>query len=90
MVGKSIIVYPVKDGDNFWLPSMEMVDKNFKCFWWDTSTECWIFSFKAVVGSPSLGNCGLKYEHQKDVAKRLVDRGFTSFLPYLSPLHYHE
>jgi len=93
--GNFIRPYALKEGDRYRLPVYRMVDRYFRCWWWDSIKRCWEFKFNIVIGTPGLDDddyiidkpVGFNQDSQsvvyhKDAALELIAKGITHFIPY--------
>jgi hypothetical protein len=93
--GKFTKPYALQGGNRFRLPIYRMVDKHFRCWWWDAQNKFWEFKFRIMIGTPALDDedyiidepIGFDGDSQsvvyhKDAALELIAKGITHFIPH--------
>jgi len=94
--GKAIKPYALYEGGKFRLPTIKMVDKHMRCWWWNSNKNYWKFEFRVIIGTGALDedDCiidkpvGFDMDSQsqvyhKDSAIKLISKGITHFIPYI-------
>jgi hypothetical protein len=97
--GKFIKPYALQDGDKFRLPNMKLLDKNSRCWWWNSIDKCWKYEFRIMIGCLALDEedyiigpyerrgfdtDSQSWEYRNDAALRLIEKGITHFIPYIA------
>lgn len=94
--GKIIKPYALYEGGKFKLPTHNMLDEHFRCWWWNSNKNHWKFEFRLAIGTSALDedDCiidkpiGFDMDSQsqvyhKDSAIKLIGKGITHFIPYI-------
>lgn len=87
---------PLQEGDKFRLPTLKMLDEDFRCWWWNSFDKCWEYKFRIMIGTPALDEndyiidkpigfdkCSQRQIYHKDSALKLIAKGITHFIPYI-------
>jgi hypothetical protein len=96
--GKCIKPYAIQEGNKFRLPTINMLDKHFRCWWWNSIDMYWKYEFRIMIGTPALDENDYIIEpyeklgfdtdsqswlYNNSSALRLIDKGITHFIPYI-------
>lgn len=94
--GKIIKPYAIKEANKFRLPTINLVDKHMRCWWWNSNKNYWKFEFRIIIGTTALDEddyiidkpVGFDMDSQsrvyhKDAALKLINKGITHFIPYI-------
>ena len=93
--GKVIKPYALCEEGKFRLPTIKMVDKHMRCWWWNSKKNYWKFEFRVIIGTGALEDdyiidkpVGFDMDSQsqvyhKDTAIKLIGKGITHFIPYI-------
>jgi hypothetical protein len=76
--------YAIMQKDRIRLPTFEMLDENFCCWWWNSKEKCWEYKFLAMIESNSVDNDYFIKDPQErhiEIALKLLEKGFTHFIP---------
>jgi hypothetical protein len=79
--------YAILEDNKIRLPTFELLDDNFFCWWWNKLDKSWIYKFLVVIGNDSIDeNYFIKEpsEYHMKIASSLIDKGFTHFIPIIS------
>ena len=85
--GKIIKPYAICENNRYRLPTIKLLDKHFRCWWWNSIDKFWEYKFYKMIGTNSLDendyikNDCLKYH--KDGALKLLNKGITHFIPFI-------
>lgn len=93
--GKIIKPYALQKGNKYRLPTHNMADKHWRCWWWNSNKNYWKFEFRVIIGTGALDEddyiidkpIGFDMDSQsevyhKDSAIKLIGKGITHFIPY--------
>jgi len=94
--GKIIKPYVLQEGNKYRLPTHNMVDKHFRCWWWNSNKNHWMFEFRLIIGTGALDDedyiidrpigfdtDSQSWAYHKDSAIKLINKGITHFIPYI-------
>jgi hypothetical protein len=80
---------PVLDGTHLRLPTFNDVDKNYRCWWWNSFENYWELCGRVTVGTGAQGDDYIIKEdslnYHFDAGKNLMEKGITHFMPASSP-----
>jgi hypothetical protein len=97
--GMFIKPYALQEGDKFRLPTRKLLDKDSRCWWWNSIDKYWKYQFRIEIGTSALDEedyiigpyersgfdmDSQSWKYRNDNALRLIEKGITHFIPYIA------